>query len=156
MGTSQSGTENREAAANGSDSQQAATTETTKPKTATTGTVTTGTVTTDTTTTETAEVHEVPGNQVVKFVKRILHEGNVNRIQISRQDGEVLWGISLTAGVATTAAVTLLLPALIGLSLIVVMVSYLRVEVVRTAEANAERAQKATDKLGTAKEATVK
>ncbi|MCB0108376.1 MAG: DUF4342 domain-containing protein, partial [Caldilineaceae bacterium] len=56
-------------------------------------------------------------------------------IQISRQDGEVLWGLSLTAGVATTAAVTLLLPALTGLSLIVLMVSHMRVEVVRKGEA---------------------
>ena len=84
---------------------------------------------------ETTEVHEMAGNKVINFVKNILHEGNVNRIQISRQDGEVLWGLSLTAGVATTAAVTLLLPALTGLSLIVLMVSHMRVEVVRKGEA---------------------
>ncbi|MEZ4681415.1 MAG: DUF4342 domain-containing protein [Caldilineaceae bacterium] len=64
----------------------------------------------------------------------MLKEGNVNRIQISRQDGEVVLGLSLTAGVATTAAITLLLPALAGLSLIVLMVSHMRVEVVRQKE----------------------
>ncbi|MCB0062112.1 MAG: DUF4342 domain-containing protein [Caldilineaceae bacterium] len=107
-------------------------------------------------TTETTEIHEVPGNKVVNFVKHILHEGNVNRIQISRQDGEVLFGLSLTAGVATTAAITLLLPALIGLSFIGLMVSHLRVEVVRKGEATAEMAKEVTGKNVTAKQVTVK
>lgn len=84
-------------------------------------------------TAETTEVHEMAGNQVVNFVKNILQEGNVNRIQVSRQNGEVLWGISLTAGIATTAVITLLLPALTGFGLIVLMISHMRVEVVRKA-----------------------
>jgi hypothetical protein len=96
--------------------------------------------TTGTTATGTTEVHEMAGNKVVNFVKHVLHEGNVNHIQISRQDGKVLWGISLTAGIATTAAVTLLLPALTGLSLIVLMVTHMRVEVVRNVEGAAETA----------------
>ncbi len=98
------------------------------------GAATTMPPTETTTAAETTEVHEVAGNKVVGFVKNILREGNVNRIQISRQDGEVLLGLTLTAGVATTAVITLLLPALAGLSLIVLMVSRMRVEVVRKVE----------------------
>jgi hypothetical protein len=79
-----------------------------------------------------AEEFEVAGSELVKRVKELIKEGNVRRLIIRRETGEVLIEIPLTAGVAVGGMLTLLAPALAALGAIAGLLARVKVEVVRT------------------------
>lgn len=87
--------------------------------------------------TETWESLEMMGSQVLDYVKQLAQRGNVSRVIVSRQDGKRILDITLTAGVLTTGAITLVLPQLAGLGVLGLLIGRMKVEVVRVEGADA-------------------
>jgi uncharacterized protein DUF4342 len=65
----------------------------------TNGSTGTGTGTSDSTGTPRTEEFHVSGEELLAKVKELLHEGNIRRIVIRNQEGQVLAEFPLTAGV---------------------------------------------------------
>ena len=57
----------------------------------------------------------VKANELVEKVKTLVAEGNVRRIIVSKENGERILEIPLTAGVIAGGALTLIAPLLAGL-----------------------------------------
>ncbi len=71
------------------------------------------------------EEFEVDGDKVVTEVKKLLHEGNIRRITIKNQKGEVLIEIPLLVGIIGAA----LLPVLAAVGALGALVARLRIAV---------------------------
>jgi hypothetical protein len=65
------------------------------------------------------EEHRVTGDQLLAKVKQLVHEGNVRRITIKKEDGDTLIEIPLTLGVVGAV----LLPVLAGVGAIAALVA---------------------------------
>ena len=65
------------------------------------------------------EEHRVTGDQLLAKVKELVHEGNVRRITIKKEDGDTLIEIPLTLGVVGAV----LLPVLAGVGAIAALVA---------------------------------
>ena len=79
------------------------------------------------------ERYRVSGDKLVAKVKELVREGNVRRITIRNDDGEVLIEIPLAIGVVGA----LLLPVWAALGAIAALVANCSIEVERSAEASA-------------------
>jgi len=73
------------------------------------------------------EEHRVRGDQLLKKIKDLIHEGNVRRITIKNEDGKTLIEIPLSFGVVGA----LLLPVWAGVGAIAAVVSNCSIEVER-------------------------
>ena len=69
------------------------------------------------------EEFEVAGENLLSKVREVMHEGNVRRIILKREDGSTLLEIPLTAGIAFTALTVALAPALVAIGAIAAVVS---------------------------------
>lgn len=85
------------------------------------------------------EEFEVAGSELVEFVKKLIREGNVRRIIIRNEKGEVLMEIPLTAGVVVGGVLTLFAPVLVALGAMAVLLTSVKVEVIRTEETSKGR-----------------
>ena len=65
------------------------------------------------------EEHRVTGDELLAKVKELVHEGNVRRITIKKEDGDTLIEIPLTLGVVGAV----LLPVLAGVGAIAALVA---------------------------------
>ena len=65
------------------------------------------------------EEHRVTGDQLLAKVKELVHEGNVRRITIKKEDGDTLIEIPLTLGVVGAV----LLPVLAAIGAIAALVA---------------------------------
>ena len=65
------------------------------------------------------EEHRVTGDELLAKVKELVHEGNVRRITIKKEDGDTLIEIPLTLGVVGAV----LLPVLAGIGAIAALVA---------------------------------
>jgi hypothetical protein len=77
---------------------------------------------------------EVAGNQLVERVKELLTEANVRRLLLRTPDDKLLLEIPLTAGAVVGGVVTLFAPLLAILGVLAVLVSHMKVEIVRVEE----------------------
>lgn len=68
---------------------------------------------------KTTEIFEIKGEDLVKKVKELIHEGNVRRIIIKNKEGKVLIEFPLTVGVVGA----LLLPALAAVGAVAALVT---------------------------------
>lgn len=68
---------------------------------------------------KTTETFEIKGEDLVKKVKELIHEGNVRRIIIKNKEGKVLIEFPLTVGVVGA----LLLPALAAVGAVAALVT---------------------------------
>ncbi len=82
------------------------------------------------------EQFEVAGSELVEFVKKLLREGNVRRIIIRNEKGEILLEIPLTAGVVVGGVLTLFAPILVALGAMAVLLTRVKVEVIRNDESS--------------------
>lgn len=80
------------------------------------------------------EQFEVAGAELVEFVKKLIREGNIRRIIIRNEKGEVLIEIPLTAGVAIGGVLTLFAPILVAVGAMAALLTSVKVEVIRTEE----------------------
>ena len=70
---------------------------------------------------------EVAGSELIKRAKELVKEGNVRRLIIRKDTGEILIEVPLTAGVA----VTLFAPTLVALGAIAGLLTKVKIEIVR-------------------------
>ena len=77
---------------------------------------------------------EVAGNELVARVQELIEEGNVRRLIIRKQDGDLLIEVPLTAGVAVGGALAVFTPVLAAIGALAALVAQVRVEIVRTGE----------------------
>jgi uncharacterized membrane protein YoaK (UPF0700 family) len=77
---------------------------------------------------------EVTGNQLVERVKELFAEANVRRLILRTPDDKLLLEIPLTAGAVVGGVVTLFAPLLAILGVLAVLVSHMKVEIVRVEE----------------------
>lgn len=71
----------------------------------------------------TTERYEVNGENLLSKVRELIHEGNVRRIILNRDDGTTLIEIPLQAGVVITVLTAAMAPALIAIGAIAAVVS---------------------------------
>jgi diacylglycerol kinase family enzyme len=74
---------------------------------------------------------EIASSDLVEKTKELIEEGNVRRIIIRNQDGEVLLEVPLTAGVVVGGAVTIVAPVLAALGALAALLTHVKIEVVR-------------------------
>lgn len=82
----------------------------------------------------TTEEFQVAGENLLGKVRGLVHEGNVRRVILKREDGSTLIEIPLQAGIAVTALTVALAPALIAVGAIAAVVSQVTLVVERDAE----------------------
>ena len=70
---------------------------------------------------------QATGDELLKKVKQILHEGNVNRIIIKNEEGKVYLEIPVTIGVVGAV----LLPVFAAVGALAALAANFRIEVVR-------------------------
>ena len=80
------------------------------------------------------EEFEVAGENLLAKVRELMHEGNVRRIILKREDGSTLLEIPLTAGLAVTVLTAALAPALVAIGAIAAVVTQVTLVVEREVE----------------------
>ena len=74
----------------------------------------------------------IKGSELVERVKELIAAGNVRRIIIRKENGDILFEVPMTAGVAVGGLLAVMAPVLAGLGAMAALVSHVRVEVIRT------------------------
>jgi hypothetical protein len=77
---------------------------------------------------------EVAGENLLAKVREVMHEGNVRRIILKREDGSTLIEIPMTAGLAVTVLTAAFAPALVAVGAIAAVVSHVTLVVEREDE----------------------
>ena len=75
---------------------------------------------------------DIAASELVDRTKELIEEGNVRRLIIRNEDGEVLLEVPLTAGVVVGGALTIVAPVLAALGALAALLTHVKVEVVRT------------------------
>ncbi len=90
-------------------------------------------ITTENTNTEDTnrEEFQVSGDNLLTKVRELIHQGNVRRVILRREDGSTLLEIPLQAGLAATAVTVAVAPALIAIGAIAAVVSQVTLVVER-------------------------
>jgi hypothetical protein len=98
-----------------------------------------------------SESFKVKGEDLLKEIKKLFHEGNVRKIMIKNEKGNVTYiEIPLTIGVIGT----LLLPALAAVGALAAMVGLVTVEVVKEGEKKNVSPRRTSDKKTSSKKTT--
>lgn len=77
---------------------------------------------------------EVAGHQLVEEINRLLMEGNVRKLQIRSEKGDVFLNVPLTAGALAGGVVALAAPWLAIIAAIAGLVTKVKIEIVRAEE----------------------
>ena len=80
------------------------------------------------------EEMKIKGSELVDSVKKLIREGNVRRITIKKESGDVLFEIPLTTGVAVGGALVMFAPVLAAIGAMAALVTNVHVEVERNDE----------------------
>lgn len=83
----------------------------------------------------TFEQFEVAGDKLVETVKNLIHEGNVRRIILKREDGSALLEIPVNAGLVGLALTVAIAPVLLAIGAIAAVVSQVTLVVERRTDA---------------------
>ena len=81
---------------------------------------------------------EVTGQQLLGEINRLIAEGNVHKLNVKSDDGEVFLSIPLTGGVVAGGLVALTAPWLAIIAGVAGLVTKIRLEVVRVDKPEAE------------------
>lgn len=81
------------------------------------------------------EEFTVSGSELLEKVKELIREGNVRRVYIKGSDGNTLFEIPLTAGVAITAITAAVAPVLVAVGAIAALLTQVTLGVERRAPA---------------------
>jgi hypothetical protein len=74
---------------------------------------------------------EVAGENLLAKVREVMHEGNVRRIILKREDGSTLIEIPMTAGLAVTVLTAAFAPVLVAVGAVAAVVSHVKLVVER-------------------------
>ena len=81
-----------------------------------------------------SEQFEVAGDNLLAKVRELIHEGNVRRISLKREDGSTLVEIPLNAGLAVTVLTAAIAPVLVAIGAIAAVLSQVTLVVERDVE----------------------
>lgn len=82
----------------------------------------------------TSEQFEVAGDHLLTKVRELVHEGNVRRISLKREDGTTLLEFPLNAGLAVTVLTAALAPVLVAIGAIAAVLTQVTLVVEREVE----------------------
>jgi hypothetical protein len=82
-----------------------------------------------------SEQFEVAGDNLLAKVRELIHEGNVRRISLKREDGSTLVEIPLNAGLAVTVLTAAIAPVLVGIGAIAAVLTQVTLVVEREIDA---------------------
>ena len=77
----------------------------------------------------------VRGAETVDRVKELIAEGNVRKIVLKKENGEVLFELPMTAGVLAGGAVTLVAPVVAAVGAAAAFLAHVKIEVHRSEDA---------------------
>lgn len=80
----------------------------------------------------------VTGSELVERVKKLVQKGNVRRLIIKKPNADVLLEIPLTAGAVVGGTLMIMAPVLAALGALAALLAEVRVEIVRSEEAEDE------------------
>jgi hypothetical protein len=83
----------------------------------------------------TFEQFEVAGDKLVDTVKNLIHEGNVRRIILKREDGSSILEIPVNAGLVGIALTVAIAPVLVAIGAIAAVLSQVTLVVERRTDA---------------------
>lgn len=75
---------------------------------------------------------EITGNELMKRVDELVKEGQVRRLIVRNEHGDILMEVPLTPAVAIGGVVTLVNPVIAALGALGALLAHLKLEVVRT------------------------
>ena len=78
--------------------------------------------------------YQFSGSELVDRIKELIRQGNIRKIVIKKESGEVLFEIPMNAGVAIGGALTLFAPVLAAIGAAAALLTKVKVEVHRTDE----------------------
>ena len=81
-----------------------------------------------------AEEIEVAVDGLTERVKELIKEGNVRRLIIRKDNGDILLEIPLTAGVAVGSVLTIMWPVLTALVAMTGLLSRVKIQVIRSGD----------------------
>ena len=81
----------------------------------------------------------VKGSELVGKVKEIIKEGNVRKIILRKENGDVLFELPLTAGVAVGGALTLMAPVLAAIGAMAALLTKVNVQIIRNDEEDKDK-----------------
>ena len=82
---------------------------------------------------------EVTGHQLIDEINRLLAEGNIRKLQIRSEAGDVYLTVPLTAGVVVGGVVALTAPWLAVIAAVAGLLTKVKLEVLREKAAEAEK-----------------
>jgi hypothetical protein len=85
------------------------------------------------------EEFRVAGDQVVATVRQLVRDGNVSRIQLLSEDGDVLIEVPLTAGAAIGAVGVMAFPVVAAIGALAALVSRVTIRVEHVVTPHDER-----------------
>lgn len=77
---------------------------------------------------------KVRGAEAVDRIKELVKEGNVRKIVLKRENGEVLFELPMTAGVVAGGAVALMVPVIAAIGAAAAFLAHIRIEVHRSSD----------------------
>lgn len=80
---------------------------------------------------EKKDSYNFSGSELVERIKELIQQGNVRKIVIKKESGEILFEIPMNAGVAIGGALTLFAPVLAAIGAAAALLTRVRVEVIR-------------------------
>ncbi len=75
---------------------------------------------------------EIAGSDLINRVKELIKEGNVRKLILKKDSGEVIFELPLTAGVAVGGVFALLAPVLAAIGAVAGLLARVKVEIIRT------------------------
>ena len=75
---------------------------------------------------------KIKGSELVGRVKELIAEGNVRKIVVLKENGDVLFEVPMNTGVAVGGVLTMMAPVLAGLGAAAALLSSVRVRIERT------------------------
>jgi hypothetical protein len=76
----------------------------------------------------------VGGRQLIDIIQRLVAKGNVRRLLVMKNDGQVLLETSLTTGATVAGAFAILAPMLTALAALAALLTEVRVKIVYTGD----------------------
>ena len=74
---------------------------------------------------------KIKGSELVSRVKELIAEGNVRKIIVLKENGDVLFEVPMNAGVAVGGVLTMMAPVLAGLGAAAALLTNVRVKIER-------------------------
>ena len=90
----------------------------------------------------------IRGNEAVDRVKELVSEGNVRKVVLKKENGEVLFELPMTAGVLAGGAVTLIAPVIAAIGAAAAFLAHVKIEVHRSKEDEDDEAENADEGSG--------